>query len=79
MDIVSVWLIDIFPPFLQDYGIHCYISHTLSVTQYLFIPFLVSRFVIVALSVYRTSHVCGNAGTVAALYWSWSQQSISAR
>jgi hypothetical protein len=69
MDIVAVWLIDSFFPFLQDYGMHCYVGHTLSVTQYLFILFLVSRPGI-ALGVFRASHVCGNVCTVVALCWS---------
>jgi hypothetical protein len=72
MDIVAVWLIDIvFFPFLQDYVMHYYVSHTLSVTHYLFILFLVSRPGLVTLSVYRASHVCGNVYIVAALCSSW--------
>jgi hypothetical protein len=34
MDIVAVWLIDVFfPLFLQDYDMHCHVGQTLSVTQ----------------------------------------------
>jgi hypothetical protein len=50
---------------------HCRFSHTLSVTQYLFILFLVRWRGMVAPSVYRTDHVCGNIHTVAALCSSW--------
>jgi hypothetical protein len=57
--------------FLQDYGMHCYVSHTLSVTHYLVTIFLVSRAGMVALSVYHASHVCGNVCTVVALCSSW--------
>jgi hypothetical protein len=56
---------------------HCYVSHTLSVTQYLFRPFLVSRPGMLALNVYGASHVWGNVCTAVALCFSWSQQSIS--
>jgi hypothetical protein len=63
MDIVAVWLIDIFSPLfsiLQDGDMQCYVGRTLSVPQYLFTLFLVSRPGMVALSVYRTSHVYGD-------------------
>jgi hypothetical protein len=43
MGIVAMWLIDFLFPFLLYCGMHCCVSHTLSVTQYLlFIPFLVT-------------------------------------
>jgi hypothetical protein len=59
MDIVAVWLIDFFS-FLQDCGMHGYVGHTLPVTHYLFTLFLVSKPVMIALGVYRASHVCGD-------------------
>jgi uncharacterized membrane protein len=70
MDIIVVWLIDVAFSFSAGLCMHCYVSHTFSVTQYLFILFLVSRPGIV-LSVYHASHVCGNVRTVAALCWIW--------
>jgi hypothetical protein len=37
MNIFTVWLINIgFFPFLQDYGLHRYVGHKLSVVQYSF-------------------------------------------
>jgi hypothetical protein len=74
-----VWLIDIVFSFLQDYGMHCYVGHALSVTQYLFTLFLVSRPGMVVLSVYRASHVCGNVHTVVALCSSWLESAESVR
>jgi hypothetical protein len=50
----------LFFSFLQVCGMHCYVGITLSVTQNLFTLFLVSRPGMVVLSVYHTSHVCGD-------------------
>jgi hypothetical protein len=60
MNIVAVWLIVFF---LQNCGMQCMpvirfcVTHTVGVCLY----FLVSRPGLVALSVYRASHVCGDA------------------
>jgi hypothetical protein len=55
MDITTGWLIDIvfLLYFLPDCGMHCRFSHTLSVTQYLFILSVVNLRSVVATSVYR--------------------------
>jgi hypothetical protein len=70
MDIIAVWLVDVvfsLLSFLPECGMHCRFSHTLSVTQYLFILCLVRWHGMVAPSVYHTGHVCRNVCTVAAL------------
>jgi hypothetical protein len=58
MDIVAVWLVDFFYSAGLWYAL--YVGHTLPVTDYLFTLFLVIRPGMVALSVYRVSHVCGD-------------------
>jgi hypothetical protein len=73
-----VWLIDIFflLSFMLDCGMHCRFSHTLSVTQYLFILCLVRWHGMVSPSVYRVGHVCSNARTVAASCSSWLESAV---
>jgi hypothetical protein len=58
--IVDGNIIFLFYSFLQDCGMHCYVGHMPSITQYLFTLFLVSRPGMVTLTVYRVSHVCCN-------------------
>jgi hypothetical protein len=76
MNVIAVRLRDIvffllLLSFLPDCGMHCRFSHTLSVTQYLFILCLVRWRGMVVPSVYRAGHVCRNVWTVAALCSSW--------
>jgi hypothetical protein len=65
--------------FLTDCGMHCRLSHSLPVTQYLFILCWVRWRGRVAPSVYRANYVCRNVWIVVALCWSWLESAESLR